>query len=56
MSFNSCGELVVSLGYGPNPNFQTVNSLKTPSKRSVFNRWDDKVFIFRIYRVESDCN
>lgn len=44
MSFSRSGDLVVSMGYGLNStSLQMLSNLKTPIKRSVFNRWDDKV-------------
>lgn len=44
MSFSCSGSMAVSLGYGHNSNsLQMLSSLRTPTKRSVFNRWDDKV-------------
>lgn len=51
MSFSSKGNLVVSMGYGKNSSSsQTLSSLRTPLKRSVFNRWDDKVYLLLLMK------
>jgi hypothetical protein len=57
MTFSGTGNLVVSMGYGQDKSsLQMLTSLRTPTKRSVFNRWDDKVCICLLTVADSDCH
>jgi hypothetical protein len=57
MSFSSTGNLVVSMGYGENKSsLQMLSNLRTPTKRSVLNRWDDKVCIWLLIVSDPDCH
>ena len=50
MSFNSSGNLMFSLGFKTQ-----IADVKKVSKRSVLNRWDDKV-IYKMFKIkESYC-